>query len=408
MEPITARLTIPSKRPSIYMDHAATTPVDSRVLAAMTPYWSQEFGNPSATYRLGRTARTAIEQSRSEIASILGARADEIIFTGSGTESDNLAILGLARAAQGAGVAKRSHIVVSSIEHKAVLEAARLLEKYGFEVTRLKVDREGLVAVEDLRAAVRKDTLLVSVMYANNEVGTVQDIAALARVAHQAGALFHTDACQATGYLPLKVGQLEVDLMTLNASKAYGPKGVGLLYCKQGIQLDPMLVGGGQERGLRSGTENVAAIVGLAKTLELAETDRATETVRLTELRDYFMQKVVRLPDVVVNGHRLKRLPNNLHISIKGVEGESVVQYLDECGVFAATGSACDSKSFEPSHVLLALGLPYDLIGGSVRFTMGRTTTRADVDYVVERLSEIIAVLRELKQKVTASPTLSS
>jgi cysteine desulfurase len=382
----------------IYLDHAATTPLDPRVLAAMQPYLGAEFGNPSALYKEGRTAKQALIDARSTIASILGVTPDELIFTGSGTESDNMAIFGIAQASR--KTKRGDHIIVSAIEHKAVLRAVDRLESWGFTVTRLPVDAAGLVDPKTLEVAITDKTILISIMYANNEVGTVEPIAELAAIARKHKVPFHTDACQAAGALPLTVAELGVDLLTLNGSKSYGPKGVGLLYvskklAERGVAVDSLIVGGSQEDNRRAGTENVAAIVGFAKALELANAERLKESARLTTLRDTTIKKILAaIPDTELSGHPTERLPNNIHITIPGIEGDSIISMLDELGVAAATGSTCDSHSIEPSHVVLALGLPYTRAHGSVRFTLGRSTTQAQLDQVVERLKKVVLLLK--------------
>jgi len=389
----------------IYLDHAATTPLDPRVLAAMQPYLGTEFGNPSALYKEGRTAKQALANARASVATILSGSAkgsvtpDELIFTGSGTESDNMAIFGIAQAARRAN--RGNHVIVSAIEHKAVLRAVDRLESWGFAVTRLQVDATGLVDPKTLEAAITDKTILISVMYANNEVGTVEPIPELTAIARNHKVPFHTDACQAAGALPLTAGELGVDLMTLNGSKIYGPKGVGLLYvnkkfAERGITVDPLIVGGSQEDNRRAGTENVAAIVGFAKALELAEADRVKESARQTKLRDDTIKKIVAaIPEAQLTGHPTQRLPNNIHITIPSIEGDSIISMLDELGVAAATGSTCDSHSIEPSHVVLALGLPYTRAHGSVRFTLGRSTTQAQLDQTVEKLAKVVGLLKK-------------
>ncbi len=391
----------PKNKPNIYLDHAAATPIDPEVLAAMQPFLTEHFGNPSALYSAGRTTKAALTQARENIAELLIVDPNEIIFTGSGTESDNMAILGIAHAARRAG--KGSHIITSAIEHHAVLKACDLLEQYGFVITRLPVNETGRVTKQSLTKALRTDTILVSIMYANNEIGTIQPISELAEIAHKNGALFHTDACQAAGYLMIKPKKLGVDLMTLNSSKIYGPKGVGLLYVRDGIKIEPLIVGGAQETKLRAGTENVAAIVGFAKALELAEQKRESENARLTELRNNFIAEIKkRIPSALINGHTTERLPNNIHLAFPDISGESIVSFLDEFGVAAATGSACDSQSFEPSHVVVSLGLPFEYINGCLRLTLGRATTARELDYVAQHLPTIVSALQTIHAPVTA------
>jgi len=377
----------------IYMDHAATTPVRKEVVAAMAPFWTDIFGNPGSLHSKGLEAHEALDSARSSVAAIIGANAMDIIFTGGGTESCNLAIKGFARANK----TKGRHIITQLTEHHAVLDSCVALEKEGFDITYLPVDRYGLVSPERLKAAIRKDTILVTIMYANNEIGTVQPIAELAKIVHEKGTVFHTDACQAGGQLDVNVKRLGADMMTLNGSKIYGPKGVGILYAKSGIKLEPIIHGGGQENGLRSGTENVPGIIGFAKALELAQAEYVAEGKRLAELRNRLIEGIVkRVPKSFLNGHPTQRLPNNVNVSILDIEGEALILHLNDAGICASTGSACTSRSLEPSHVIRAIGLPYEAAHGSLRFTLGRETTQADVDRVLDALPPIVAKLREL------------
>jgi cysteine desulfurase len=404
---------------TIYLDHAATTYVDPRVHEVMQPYFSDDFGNPSSMYRLGRRAKDRLLQARTAIATILQCKVGDIIFTGSGTESDNLAIFGVARAYaknQESRSKNQGHIITSVIEHHAVLHSMHQLEKEGFEVTYLPVSEDGIVDPEDVRKALRPDTILVSIMYANNEIGTIQPIREIGQIIkeyrqeklnQEAGIkkqeangrtpYFHSDACQAAGALNIQPNYLNVDLLTLHGSKIYGPKGIGMLFVRQGVRLQPIIFGGGQEMGLRSGTENVGLIVGLAKALEIADEGREEEGARLRELRDYFISEVQkRIPKVVLNGHAIKRLPNNINVSILDVEGEAVLLYLDNEGISVSTGSACTSTTLDPSHVILALGVPYEYAHGSIRFTLGRKTTKEDLDYVLDVLPGVIQKLRDI------------
>ncbi len=379
------------KKQNIYLDHAATTPMDPRVKKAMDPYFCEEFGNPSGFYEIGLRAQEALEGARQTVAKTLGCGSGEIVFCGSGTESDNLAILGVARAK------RKGHIITSAIEHHAVLDTIEHLKKEGFAVTVLPVSKDGLVDPSDLKKAIRKDTILVSIMYANNEIGVIQPIKKLADICHGEGVLFHTDACQAGGYLDLNVKKLGVDLMTLNGSKIYGPKGVGCLYFKSGSKLEPIVYGGGQEKGLRSGTENVPGIIGFAKALELAQKNCSQESARLKKLRDKLINGLTtKIPKCFLNGHSKKRLPNNANVTILDVEGESVGLFLNELGVYASTGSACTSRSLDPSHVILALGLPYEAAHGSMRFTLGHSTTSRDIDFVLKIMPKIVEILRKI------------
>lgn len=395
------------------MDHAAATPLDPRVEKAMEPFWQKRFGNPNAIHQEGREARAAVSLARADIAKAMGARPEEIIFTSGGTEGDNLAIFGVAYGAA-RNLASLSHIITTKFEHPAVLEPCRFLEKNGFEVDYLKVGKDGVVDPKDVGKALRPDTILVSVMYANNEIGTVQPIKKIVKVIRNfrkngrkksaslrmgvAGdPLFHTDACQAPGYLDLDVNKLGVDLMTINGSKIYGPKGVGALYARKGVILRPIMRGGEQERKIRPGTENVPAIVGLAEALKIASRERASEVKRLTTLRDYFIGRLTaEIPKTFLNGHPAERLPNNVNVSILDVEGESVLLYLDEAGIACSTGSACVSESLEPSHVIMALGKPYEYGHGALRFTLGKSTSRKDIDYAMSVLPNIVKKLRSI------------
>lgn len=380
---------------SVYLDHAATTPVDPQVLAAMLPYFSTTPGNPSSIHQPGRMALQALDDAREQVAHVLNCARKEVIFTGGGSESNNLAIKGAALEQRRRG--RGAHIITSAIEHHAVLNACEYLAQDGFDLTVLPVDAAGLVHPDDLRAALRPDTVLVSVMYANNEVGTIQPIAELGAICREHGVLMHTDAVQAPGFLPLDVAALNVDLLTLTAHKFYGPKGVGMLYARHGTPLLPQINGGGQERRRRAGTENVPGIVGLAAALTLAEERRPHHVAAMTALRDRLIDGVLAaVPLSSLNGHRTLRLPNNANLSFACVESESVLLLLDQAGIAASSGSACSSGSLEPSHVLLAMGLDTDAAIGSLRFSLGQSTTEADIDYVIATLPGLIARLREV------------
>lgn len=378
----------------VYLDHAATTYMSDEVVKAMRPYFTEKFGNPSALYDKGREAAEAISQARRKVAGIFGCLAEEIIFEGSGTESDNHAIIGAAFANRSKG----NHIITSAIEHHAVLHACEFLETQGFEVTYLPVGKEGLVKIDELKKSIRPETILASIMFANNEIGTLQPIKEISKVikssSHQV--IFHTDACQAASYFKLKVEDLGVDLLTINGSKIYGPKGVGVLYVKKGTAISSLVHGGGQEAGRRAGTENVAGIMGLAKALEEAQSCRAKETQRLTKLRDRLIKGLLKIDKVFLNGHPTKRLPNNVNVTVLDIEGEAMLLHLDAKGIAASSGSACTSGSLQPSHVILALGYPYEAAHGSLRFTLGRCNTVKDVDYVLRVLPEIIQKLRQM------------
>lgn len=378
---------------NIYLDHAATTPMDPRIFEAMKPYFMEKFGNPSSIYQTGQIAKNAIEKARLEVAQLLGAQPEEIIFTGGGTESDNLAIFGVARANKHKG----KHIITSKIEHHAILHPCEELEKEGFEVTYIPVEPNGIVDPLKVKEAMRDDTILVSIMYANNEIGTIQPIAKIGRACKKRGIPFHTDACQATGALMLNVDKLHLDLMTINGSKMYGPKGVGVLYIRKGVPIKPILFGGEQEKKIRPGTENVAGIVGMAKALELAEADREKESKRLIGLRDYMIKEILeKIPKTQLNGDPVERLPNNVNISVLEIEGEALLLRLDMKGISASSGSACASGSLDPSHVILALGKPHFVAHGSLRFSLGKSTTKKDIDYVLEVLPKIVEDLRAI------------
>jgi cysteine desulfurase len=386
---------MPRSPHTIYLDHAATTPVDGRVLAAMQPYWSDVFGNTSSGHAMGRAAHQALDAARRTVAQVLCCRPDEITFTGGGTESDNLAIRGAAFAARQAGRGK--HLITIPIEHHAVgATFDQLRELYGFDVTRGDVDEFGLVDVDAIGRAIRSDTVLISVMYANNEVGTVQPIAAIGALARSKGIAFHTDAVQAAGQLTLNVDRLNVDLLALSAHKFYGPKGVGVLYVRSGTELIPALTGGGHERGRRPGTVNVAEAVGLATALELAQARRENENVRVSALRDALVAGVIeRVPEVQLTGHPTRRLPNSASFAVRGVAGELLLAALDLEGICVSTGSACMTGEAEPSHVLTSLGLPREWALGSLRMTLGHLTMPEDIATVLEVLPGVVARLRK-------------
>jgi cysteine desulfurase len=378
----------------VYLDHAATTAVAPQVVEAMLPYWTEHYGNASSIYSIGREARKAMEESRRQVAEILGCQPKEIVFTGCGTESDNLALRGvaLARRAQKKG----NHIITSAVEHHAILHTCEQLEKhFGFDITYLPVDEYGRVSPDDVGRAICDDTALISVMYANNEVGTIQPIAAIGQIARQHRIPFHTDAVQAGGSLNLNVDALNVDLISLSAHKFYGPKGVGLLYVRKGTPLLPTQTGGGHEGNRRAGTENVAYIVGLAKALTLAHENLESENARLIHLRDRLIDELTsEIPETHLSGHPTERLPNSASFLIRYIEGESILLNLDLAGICASSGSACTSNSLEPSHVLTAMGVPHEMAHGSLRLTLGRENTDADVDYVMQKLPGIVEKLR--------------
>jgi len=375
----------------IYLDHAATTPARPEAIAAMLPLLDAGGYNPSSLHAEGRAARAALDAARATVAGVLGARPREIVFTGGGSESIVLGIVGAARARAAHG----KHVVTSSIEHHAVLHAVETLEGEGWSVTRLPVDARGLVSVAEFRAALRPDTVLASVMLANNEIGSVQPVAELAAIARERGVLFHTDAVQAPGHLPLDVGALGIDLLSISAHKFYGPKGVGVLYVRGGTAIAPLIVGGGQEHGLRAGTENVAGIAGLASALALAERERPATAARLAALRDGLESAVTAaVPDVVVNGAGAPRLPHVSSLAIAGAAADVLLIRLDLAGISASAGSACAAGSLEPSHVIAALGLPDTSSRGMIRFSLGRATTDEQIAHVVGMLPELIAGVR--------------
>ncbi len=376
---------------TIYFDHAATTPVDPRVLEAMLPYFSERYGNPSELHRLGREAHGAVDEARAKVAAALGAGEKEIVFTSGGTEADNLALFGyLSRFQPG-------HLIVSAIEHPAVLETARALNRLGWDVDFVPVDGDGVVDLDSYEQAFRADTRLVSIMLANNVVGTLQPVAELARIAHEKGAVFHTDAVQAVGSLPVDVGELGVDMLSLSGHKLYGPKGVGALYVRRGTRLLPVLHGGGHERRLRSGTENVPGVVGLGEAITLAAERLPEVGPRLEALRDRLAQGVAELiPDVTYLGHPTRRLPGNVAFTVRYVEGESMLLQLDIHGFMVSSGSACASGSLEPSHVVLALGLGAEEAHGSMRVSLGRENTEQEVDAFLEAFPPIVDKLRQM------------
>lgn len=376
----------------IYLDHAATTAVDPRVVEAMLPYFSQHYGNASSIYALGREAHKALDEAREKIAAILGCRPTELIFTSGGSESDNLAIKGVAQASQKKG----NHIITSAIEHHAVLHTCQYLEKFGFEVTYLPVDRYGRVNPADVERAITDNTLLVSIMYANNEVGTIEPIREIARLCRARRVPFHTDAVQAGGALDLDVNRLGVDLLSLSAHKFYGPKGVGVLYVRQGTRILPQLQGGSQERNRRAGTENVPGIVGMAEALRLAYANLEQHNAHLCGLRDQLIERLLKLPGAHLTGHPTERLPNNASFCFEGIEGESVLLNLDMLGIAASSGSACTSASLDPSHVLVAMGIPVELAHGSLRLTLGKENTQEDIDAICAALPGILEQLRAL------------
>ena len=375
----------------IYLDYAATTPLDPEVLQTMMPFLTQTYGNASSFHRFGRAARAAMDTAREQIAELIGADFAEVYFTGSGTEADNLALFGTMHAAP----KDKNHLIVSAIEHHAVLHAAHALQNQGYDVTIVPVDGEGVVAPETIANAITERTALVSVMHANNEIGTVQPIREIAQIAHDHGAKFHTDAVQTIGQMPIDVRELNCDLMTLSAHKIYGPKGVGALYIKQGAKISPQVHGGSQEREKRAGTENIAAIVGFGQAALLAQSRRETDPPHLEKMRNSFLAKLQAvLPDLRLNGHPTLRLANNLNVSVNGIEGPTLLMNLDRHGIAASSGSACSSGSIEPSHVLKAIGLNDSLASSGIRFSLGRMTTEEELDYTAQTFGEIVAKMR--------------
>ena len=377
----------------IYLDNAATTPTDARALEAMVPFFSQMYGNPSSLHAFGQEAKHAIEEARYIVAQSIGAEQEEIVFTSGGTESNNAAIKGVAYARRDKG----NHIITSRIEHHAVLETCHFLEKQGFLVTYIPVDEFGLVAPADVKKAITGKTILISIMHANNEIGTIEPIAEIGNIAREKGIYFHTDAVQTLGHLPIDVSELNVDLLSASGHKLYGPKGVGILYVKKGVRMFPFMHGGDQEQGRRASTHNVPGIVGFGKAVELAKEEMAKEIEQLTLLRDKLIKGVIdKIEYARLNGHPKERLPNNVNVSISYVEGESMLLNLDMEGIACSTGSACTSSSLEPSHVLAAIGLSHELAHGSLRFSLGRLTSEEDVGYVLEVLPRIVRKLRAM------------
>ncbi len=376
----------------IYLDYAATTPVDPRVSRAMQPYFNKKFGNSASLHSYGREASMALEKSRATVAQFIGAKPGEIIFTSSATESNNLAIKGIALASHSG----KKHIIVSRIEHDCVLESARFLQRHGFEVSFLPVNENGLIDFKILEKTIKKETLLVSIIHGNNEVGTIQNIVRIGRLCRKNGVYFHTDAVQTLGKVKINVSEIDIDLLTASSHKIYGPKGVAFLYVRDGVFIEPILHGGGQENKLRSSTINIPGVVGMAKAIEILSKEGESENKKLTGFRDYLIDKILgNIPNTQLNGDREKRLSNNINISFFGVEGESLLLELDHGGVCVSTGSACSSKTLEPSHVLLAMGLTPAEAHGSLRITLGRWTTKRDLDSFLEILKKAVNKFRK-------------
>ena len=377
----------------IYFDNAATTQVRPEVVAKMLPIFTNQFGNPSSLYKMGEEAKAIVEEARETIASLIGAEPKEIFFTGSGSEADNWAIRGTAYALKDKG----NHIITTAFEHHAVLHTCQQLEKEGFEVTYIKPNSEGIISPEDIRAAITDKTILISVMYANNEIGTIQPISEIGLIAAEHRIKFHTDAVQAAGVLPVNVRELGVDMLSMSAHKFHGPKGIGALYVKKGTKLVSLINGGGQESGKRAGTENVPFMAGMAKAFEMAHMEMEENRLKIAQMRDYLIASVMsRIPRVRVNGHLTKRLPGNANFSIECIEGESLLLMLNMNGIAASSGSACASMSLDPSHVLLSIGLPHEIAHGSIRITLSDENTYGEIDYFVDKLEEIVTKLRSL------------
>jgi cysteine desulfurase len=377
----------------IYLDYAATTPTHPEVMKAMLPYFADSFGNPSSIHSYGQEAKDAVERARVKVAALIGAKSEEIVFTGSGTEADNFAVKGVALSRQ----AKGNHIITSSIEHHAVLETCKFLGKQGFSITYLPVDGYGMVDPNDAKKAITKKTILVSIMHANNECGTIEPVAEIGNIAREAEIYFHTDAVQTVGHIPLDVNKSNVDLLSISAHKLYGPKGVGALFIRKGTRISSFMHGGNQERGRRASTENVPGIVGFGKAAEIAQQEMLEEAQKLTALRDRLIEGILEgIEYTQLNGHPVKRLPNSVNVSINYVEGESILLNLDLDGICASTGSACSSEDLAPSHVLVAMGLPHLQAHSSLRFTLGKWTTEEDISKVLDVLPGIISKLRAM------------
>lgn len=377
----------------IYFDNSATTKLDKKVLEEMIPYLTENYGNPSSIYKIGRENRKAVEEAREKVAKALNANPNEIYFTAGGSESDNTAIKGIAYANKEKG----NHIITSKIEHPAVLETCKQLEKEGFEVSYIGVDENGILNLEELKNEIKSTTILITIMFANNEIGTIQPIEEIGRIAKENNVLFHTDSVQAVGSVKIDVQKLNIDALSLSAHKFYGPKGIGALYVRKGVKFDKLIRGGHQERNKRAGTENVAGIVGLGKAIELAYEELEEHNRRIKKLRDYYVEEVKeRIPYIKINGDMEKRLPGNSNISFRFIEGESLLLNLDLKGICASSGSACTSGSLDPSHVLLSIGLPHEIAHGSLRISIGKYNTKEEVDYLLDSLVEIVNRLREM------------
>jgi cysteine desulfurase len=375
----------------IYLDHAAGTPLDPRVLEAMLPFLKEDFGNPSSLHDFGQVAKKAVDCARAKVANLIGATPEEIIFTANGSEANNLALKGISAAARG------RHIIISSIEHHSVMNAAKFLEKNGFQITYLPVDKFGLVGPDSVKEAIRSDTILVSVMHANNEIGTIEPLLEISKITKEKGVFLHTDAVSSAGTIPVNVKELGVDLLSMAANMFYGPKGIGALYIRKGVRIIPQIHGGIQERGIRAGTENVPAIVGLGRACEIAHQIMGEENKRLIKLRDSLIEGLLsKINNVYLNGHRSQRLPGNVNISVEFIEGESMLLFLNMQGIYVSSGSSCTSHALKASHVLLAIGVDHALAQGSLLFSLGRENTQKDIDYVIEALPSIVERLRQM------------
>lgn len=377
----------------IYLDHAATTYVKPEVFEAMKPYFTEHFGNASSIYTIGRDSKKAVEEAREKVAKAIGAQAREIYFTGSGSEADNWALKGIAEANRKKG----NHIITSAIEHPAIMESCKYLAGQGFEITYLPVDSDGIVSLEELKKAIKSTTILISIMFANNEIGTIQPIQEIGAIAREKGIVFHTDAVQAVGNIAIDVEKLNVDLLSLSGHKFYGPKGAGALYVRKGVKITSFIHGGHQERGKRASTENIPGIIGLGRAIELATDNMEEYNKKLINLREKTIEGLMaKIPYIKLNGHRINRLPGNVNISFQYIEGESLLLMLDMINVCGSSGSACSSGSLDPSHVLMAIGLPHEIAHGSLRLSFGEENTEEDVDFILEEIPKIVNRLRDM------------
>jgi cysteine desulfurase len=390
------------KMKKVYLDYSATTPTKVEVVEAMLPYFTEEFGNPSSIHQYGRDAKKAVNGARAQVAKLIGANVQDVYFTAGGTESDNWALKSVARDLKERG--KGNHIITTKIEHHAILHSCEALEKEGFEVTYLEVDGEGMISIDDLKSKIKAETIMISIMFINNEIGTIQPIEEVGKITKERGIIFHTDAVQALGNIAIDVDKLNIDMLAISSHKIYGPKGVGALYVRKGIRLFPFVHGGAQEKKRRAGTENVPAIMGFGKAAEMAYDLLDEHVERLTFLREKLKQGLSDIPYIKFNGHPVLRHPGNVHICFEFIEGEALLLSLDAVGIGGSSGSACTSGSLDPSHVLLAIGLTHEIAHGSLRLTVGDMTTEADIDYVIEQIPPIIEKLRQMSplyEKVT-------